>query len=177
ISKAMSAPANQLDSKLKWEFHSDDPSGEIQAALEFAEHYVIEKFGSSQECQIIVITDGRIPQADEVSKDDHSKQTNYTLQWYKKLLNRHLPSRVTKNHPKGEFTLEKEGAFYFLLYPHTTYKIMNAINVIAEKYRILNLYKMCKGWFVLKNDLMEYSKLYCQPLIFKANAPNNFDFI
>ncbi|CAG8808365.1 16092_t:CDS:10, partial [Gigaspora margarita] len=181
ISKAMSAPANQLDSKLKcaitgilhflklcpwqtiscitfasnckilqeftndhnlltealnkWEFHSDDPPGEIRAALEFAEHYVIEKFGSSQECQIIVISDGRIPQdpnfiknseshstkfhnplwrlhiiclADEVSKDDHSKQTNNTLQWYKKLLNRHLPSRVTKNHPKGEFTLEKE---------------------------------------------------------------------
>ncbi|KAF0412670.1 von willebrand factor a domain-containing protein 9-like [Gigaspora margarita] len=151
----------------RWEFHSDDPPGEIRAALEFAEHYVIEKFGSSQECQIIVISDGRIPQdpnfiknseshstkfhnplwrlhiiclADEVSKDDHSKQTNNTLQWYKKLLNRHLPSRVTKNHPKGEFTLEKEGAFYFLLYPHTTYKITNAINVIAEKYLV-----PCKG--------------------------------
>ncbi|CAG8531003.1 30316_t:CDS:10, partial [Racocetra persica] len=91
-----------------WEFHSDDPPGEIWVALEFTEHYVTEKFGSRQACQIIVITDGRIPQADEVSKDDHSKQTECTLQRYKKLLNRHLPSRVTKNHPKGEFTLERE---------------------------------------------------------------------
>ncbi|CAG8710705.1 6776_t:CDS:2, partial [Racocetra fulgida] len=89
-------------------FHSDDPPGEIRVALEFTEHYVTEKFGSRQACQIIVITDGRMPQADEVSKDDHSKQTECTLQRYKKLLNRHLPSRVTKNHPKGEFTLEKE---------------------------------------------------------------------
>ncbi|CAG8463587.1 11643_t:CDS:10 [Scutellospora calospora] len=182
ISKAMLAPANQLDSKLKcaitgvihflklcpwqtisfvtfasrckilqeftndhtlltevlnkWEFHSDDPSGEIRVALEFSENYVIEKFGSGQACQFIVITDGLMSQADEVSKDEHSKQTSHTLQRYKKLLNRHLPSRVTKNHPEGEFTLEKEGAFYFLIYPHTTYKITNAINVIAEKYLI-----------------------------------------
>ncbi|CAG8531794.1 10048_t:CDS:10 [Cetraspora pellucida] len=221
VSKAMLAPANQLDSKLKtstiksskvlesyftlgiihflklcswqtiscvtfasnckvlqeftndhilltetltnWEFQSDDPPGEIRVALEFTEHYVTEKFGSSQTCQFIVITDGRIPQdpdftqnsesyaakfhnplwrlhiiclADEVSKDDHSKQIDCTLQRYKKLLNRHLPSRVSKNHPKGEFTLEREGAFYFLLYPHTTYKITDAINGILSLGKI-----------------------------------------
>ncbi|CAG8511032.1 7104_t:CDS:2, partial [Cetraspora pellucida] len=169
------------------EFHSDDPPGEIQVALEFTEHYVTEKFGSSQTCQFIVITDGRIPQdpdftqnsesyaakfhnplwrlhiiclADEVSKDDHSKQIDCTLQRYKKLLNRHLPSRVTKNHPKGEFTLEREGAFYFLLYPHTAYKITDAINVIAEKYRILALHdQMCILGLALKMGILSLGKI------------------
>lgn len=62
------------------------------------------------------------------------------LEEYKKLLNRRIPLSITKNHPKGVYTLEKGGAFCYLPYPHFKDSILSMMDRILEKYRILFLF-------------------------------------
>ena len=75
--------------------------------------------------------------ADAVTKSEHSEITSQTLEKYKKLLNRRIPLKITKNHPNGVYTLEKEGAFCYLPYPHFKDSILDVMNIVLEKYCIL----------------------------------------
>ncbi|CAG8714559.1 13933_t:CDS:2, partial [Acaulospora morrowiae] len=137
----------------KWEIKPGDSDRNLENAFNFAERHVIEKFGLNQACQVIMITDERSPQghrsfkfknplwrthiicmANEVNKDEDSKETNRMLQEYRNLLNRRLPFKITKNHPKGNMAFENEGAFCFISYPQTKDKIINTMDSIAEKY-------------------------------------------
>ncbi|CAJ0825218.1 16272_t:CDS:2 [Entrophospora sp. SA101] len=61
-------------------------------------------------------------------------EINHVLQGYKELLNRILPLKITKNHPKGDYILDKGGAFWYLPYPQTNASIENVINVMLDKY-------------------------------------------
>ncbi|GBB88435.1 hypothetical protein RclHR1_00150031 [Rhizophagus clarus] len=138
-----------------WNPQPNNSNREMKLACEFVERHVVEKFGPDQSCQIIMLTDGRPPQkqehqsiqfhnplwklhiiclADAVTKSEHSQLTSQILEEYKKLLNRRIPLSLTKNHPKGVYTLEKGGAFCYLPYPHFKDSILSMMDIILEKY-------------------------------------------
>ncbi|CAI2171125.1 5037_t:CDS:10 [Funneliformis geosporum] len=121
----------------------EDPNREMKAACEFVEQQVTRTFGSDQACQ-----DGfrsilfrnplwklhLICLADAITKSEHSQKTSRILEEYKRLLNRRIPQRITKNHQKGVSTLEKDGAFCYLPYPHFKDSILSMMDSILEKY-------------------------------------------
>ncbi|CAG8733752.1 9701_t:CDS:2, partial [Funneliformis mosseae] len=65
---------------------------------------------------------------------EHTQSKSRILEEYKKLLNRRIPQRITKNHPKGVYTLEMEGAFCYLPYPHFKDSILSMMDTILERY-------------------------------------------
>ncbi|CAJ0764787.1 3401_t:CDS:10 [Entrophospora sp. SA101] len=74
-------------------------------------------------------------------------EINHVLQGYKELLNRILPLKITKNHPKGDYILDKGGAFWYLPYPQTNASIENVINVMLDKYYLPRKFTLICGQF------------------------------
>ncbi|CAG8700443.1 4007_t:CDS:10, partial [Funneliformis caledonium] len=157
----------------EWKFTPEDSNREMKAACEFVEQYVTNTFGPDQVCQIIILTDGSSPQgrdlseedgsrpiqfrnplwklhliclSDAITKSEHTQSKSRILEEYKKLLNRRIPQRITKNHPKGVYTLEKEvlpsrGLLLCgqLRFPIKVYPVLPDVDYVHEMTKTLSI--------------------------------------
>lgn len=88
-----------------------------------------------------------------------TREINHVLQGYKELLNRTLPLKITKNHPKGDYILDKEGVFWYLPYPQTIASIENVINVMLDKYCMYYLFIGFKEQGLVHNSFYYFRRL------------------